>query len=88
MPEDVKAEKIGVSALCRVSTKGGAGTYLYIPRLFAETYSLISGDVVEVYFRKVFKRVYVEENEKSRVIDLSKERGRKKRRPSDEKRGE
>jgi hypothetical protein len=34
-----------------------------------------------VYFRKVFKRVYLEEEEKSRVVDLSKERGRKRRRP-------
>jgi len=78
--EETRVQKIGVSALCRVSTKGGAGTYLYIPRLFAETYDLVSGNVVEVYFRKVFKKIYVEEeNPKPAILDLSKERGRKKR---------
>lgn len=80
MPEDTKVHKIGVSALCRVSTKGGAGTYLYIPRLFAETYDLVSGNVVEVYFRKVFKKVFAEEeNPKEHITDLSKERGKRKK---------
>ena len=81
MPEDTKVQKIGVSALCRVSSKGGAGTYLYIPRLFAETYDLVSGNTVEVYFRKVFKKVFAEEEsqEKPTVLDLSKERGKRKK---------
>ena len=85
LTEKTKIEKIGVSALCRISAKGGRGTYLYVPRLFAETYNLISGNVVEVYFRRVFKTVYAEEEPSEKhasekcVIDLSKERGKKKK---------
>jgi hypothetical protein len=80
LTEKNKIEKIGVSALCRISAKGGSGTYLYVPRLFAETYGLISGNVVEVYFRRVFKTVYAEEEpSEKRVIDLSKERGKRKK---------
>jgi len=85
LTEKNKIEKIGVSALCRISAKGGSGTYLYVPRLFAKTYNLISGNVVEVYFRRVFKTVYAEEEPSEKhvsekcVIDLSKERGKKKK---------
>ena len=82
MTEKNKTEKIGVSALCRISAKGGRGTYLYVPRLFAETYGLISGNVVEVYFRRVFKTVIndaEEEHSEKRVVDLSKERGKRKK---------
>lgn len=78
MPEIQKTEKIGVSVLARVSTKGGTGTYLYVPRLFTETYNITPGNVVEVYFRKVFKTVYVDDEEPSKKdapIDLSKDRG-------------
>jgi len=82
LTEKNKTEKIGVSALCRISAKGGSGTYLYVPRLFAKTYNLISGNVVEVYFRRVFKTVIndaEEEPSEKRVIDLSKERGKRKK---------
>lgn len=82
MPEIQKIEKIGVSVLCRVSTKGGAGTYLYIPRLFSDTYKINCGDAVEVYFRKVFKKTWVDEEEpKPQIVDLTKgTRGRPKKR--------
>jgi len=71
--------------LCRVSTKGGAGTYLYLPHIFSETYNILPGSVVEVYFRRVFKKVWTDEEEpKTDIIDLSKERGRPRKKKGKE----
>ena len=63
-----KAKKIGVSALCRVSSKGGAGVYLYIPRNFAEVYGIVMADYAEIEFRKIFKKTW---QEKKGPVDLT-----------------
>lgn len=67
--------KINVTALCKVTSKGGSGTYLYIPHSFAEVYGLISGDRVEVHFKKLFKEKHNEETEE-KPIDLLPRKGR------------
>ena len=54
MSKNYEARKIGVKALCRVSSKGGEGIYLYIPKKFADIYDLNSADSVEVDFVKAF----------------------------------
>ena len=54
MSKNYEARKIGVKALCRVSSKGGEGIYLYIPKKFADIYDLNTADSVEVDFVKAF----------------------------------
>lgn len=81
MSEKYKTRKIGVTALCRVSAKGGAGVYLYIPRHFSEAYGIMGSDFAEVHFRKVFILNLSEESDvgKEEVIDLtSRKKERKK----------
>jgi len=79
LTEKFKVRKIGVSALCRVSAAGGSGIYLYIPKNFADVYSLVGTDYVEVFFAKAFKKVY---DKGSKVVDLT---SRKKKQNASEK---
>ena len=76
MSENWKTEKIGVTALCRVSARGGEGVYLYIPKNFAEVYGIVGADYAEVIFGKVFYKVAEEAESKSKVKDW---RNRKKK---------
>jgi hypothetical protein len=54
MSENFKSKKIGVTALCRISAKGGEGVYLYIPKNFADVYGIVGADYAEVDFEKIF----------------------------------
>lgn len=76
MSEKYKQRKIGVSALCRLSAKGGAGIYLYIPRHYAEAYGLIGASFVEVHFRRVFIKVF-RENDEDKIKDFRRKDGTK-----------
>lgn len=78
MSEAFKSRKIGVSALCRVSAAGGAGTYLYIPKNFAEVYGLAGADYVEVLFSNIFTKKYDADEPKKKVIDLTSKKRKKK----------
>lgn len=70
MSENYKIEKIGVTALCRISAKGGEGVYLYIPKNFAEVYGIVGADYAEVTFGKTFFKVDQPIEKASKVIDL------------------
>jgi len=61
-------KKIGVTALMRASAKGGSGVYLYIPRDYADAYSIKSGDKVEVRLIRVQEEI---PDEKVKAVDLS-----------------
>lgn len=61
MSENLKSEKIGVTALCRISAKGGEGVYLYIPRNFATAYKIVGAEYAEINFRKIFRKTAAEE---------------------------
>jgi len=71
MSENYKTKKIGVTALCRVSAKGGEGIYLYVPKNFAEVYGVMAADYAEVRFGSLFFKVADEPApEESKVVDL------------------
>ncbi len=70
---NLKARKIGVSALCRISASGGAGIYLYIPKHFADAYGIVGAAYAEVHFRQVFFDVAEAEktDKEEKVVDLT-----------------
>lgn len=68
MTKKYKVKKIGVTALCRVSAKGGEGIYLYIPKNYADAYGIPGAEYAEVKFGKLFFNV-AELPEKSNVKD-------------------
>jgi hypothetical protein len=70
MSENYKTEKIGVTALCRISAKGGEGVYLYIPKNFAAAYSIVGADYAEVVFKKVFYKIADGPAVASKVVDM------------------
>lgn len=71
MSEKWKTEKIGVTALCRVSAKGGEGVYLYIPKNFADAYGIVGAEFCEVRFNRLFKAKPLESEEGTgRIRDL------------------
>jgi hypothetical protein len=70
MSLDYKTEKIGVTALCRISAKGGEGVYLYIPKNFADAYGVVGADYAEVVFKKIFTKIAEVPPVPSKVIDL------------------
>jgi len=70
-------KKIGVNVLMRASAKGGSGVYLYIPRDYANTYGIKSGDKVEVKLLRVFEEI---PDEKTDVVDLSRAKPKRKKR--------
>jgi hypothetical protein len=73
MRDSYKTEKIGVTALCRVSAKGGEGVYLYIPKNFADVYGIAAAEYCEVTFGKaVFLKGEPQKKKKGAVEDLRK----------------
>ena len=70
MSENYKTEKIGVTALCRVSAKGGEGIYLYIPKNYADAYGIVGAEYVEVLFRKIFFKVEEATQKPTKTIDM------------------
>jgi len=72
-------KKIGVNVLMRASAKGGSGVYLYIPRDYANTYGIKSGDKVEVRLLRVFEEIPDEKTEKNNVVDLSRAKPKRKK---------
>jgi hypothetical protein len=80
LAENWKTEKIGVTALCRISAKGGEGIYLYIPKHFASAYGLVGADYAEVRFTRIFIKIAEADIEKKpSIVDL---RGRERKKPS------
>ena len=78
MSKNYKSKKIGVTALCRISAKGGEGIYLYIPKNFAEVYGVVGADYAEVRFGSLFFEVAQKSMpEQSEVVDL-RSRSKKK----------
>jgi len=71
-------KKIGVNVLMRASAKGGAGVYLYIPRDYADTYGIKSGDKVEVRLLRVFEDI-PDEKTRTDVVDLSRAKPKRKK---------
>jgi hypothetical protein len=69
MSENYKMRKIGVTALCRISAKGGEGIYLYIPKNFADVYGIVGADYAEVVFGKIFYESS-EVPDKPKLVDL------------------
>jgi len=69
-------KKIGVNVLMRASAKGGSGVYLYIPRDYADTYGIKSGDKVEVRLLRVFEEI---PDEKTDAVDLSRAKPKRKK---------
>lgn len=76
MKEKFKSRKIGVTALCRISAAGGSGIYLYIPKNFADVYSLSTAEYCEVLFVKAFSKDYSEEE--TGPVDLTSRKKQKK----------
>jgi len=72
-------KKIGVNVLMRASAKGGSGVYLYIPRDYADTYGIKSGDKVEVKLLRVFEEIPDEKTEKTDVVDLSRAKPKRRK---------
>ena len=77
MSEKWKTEKIGVTALCRISAKGGEGLYLYIPKNFADAYGILGADFAEVQFRKLFRVKPLDSEVETELVDL-RSRSKKK----------
>jgi len=71
-------KKIGVNVLMRASAKGGSGVYLYIPRDYADTYGIKSGDKVEVRLLRVFEEIPDKKTETD-VVDLSRVKPKRKK---------
>jgi len=69
-------KKIGVNVLMRASAKGGSGVYLYIPRDYADTYGIKSGDKVEVRLLRVFEEIL---DKKPDITDLSTKKATRKK---------
>lgn len=69
MKPEYRSKKVGVTALCRVSKKGGAGLYLYVPRNFGQLYDIDLADFVEVHFEKVFIKTW--QKDKNAPKDLT-----------------
>jgi len=69
-------KKIGVNVLMRASAKGGSGVYLYIPRDYADTYGIKSGDKVEVRLIRVFEEIL---DKKPEITDLSTKKAARKK---------
>lgn len=82
MAKNYKVEKIGVTALCRVSAKGGEGIYLYIPKNYADAYRITGADLAEVTFKRLFFKAADEEPKlvDSSVKDWSKRSVKEKKR--------
>ena len=70
MSEKWKSEKIGVTALCRISAKGGEGLYLYIPKNFADAYGILGAEFAEVQFRKLFRVKPLDSEAETELVDL------------------
>lgn len=68
MAKNYKTEKIGVTALCRVSAKGGEGIYLYIPKNYADAYHIVGADLAEVTFKRLFFKA---SDEEPKLVDSS-----------------
>jgi hypothetical protein len=77
LSEKWKSEKIGVTALCRISAKGGEGLYLYIPKNFADAYGILGAEFAEVQFRKLFRVKPLGSDETAGPVDL-RSRSKKK----------
>lgn len=77
MSEKWKSEKIGVTALCRISAKGGEGLYLYIPKNFADAYGILGAEFAEVQFRKLFRVKQPDSDAEAELVDL-RSRSKKK----------
>jgi len=71
-------KKIGVNVLMRASAKGGSGVYLYIPRDYADTYGIKSGDKVEVRLLRVFEEIPDKKTETD-VVDLTRAKPKRKK---------
>jgi len=69
-------KKIGVNVLMRASAKGGSGVYLYIPRDYADTYGIKSGDKVEVRLLRTFEDI---PGKKTDAVDLSGAKPKRKK---------